>query len=106
MTILLDFILASVVVEAAFIVWLRLARGQAGALAGDMSNLGSGFLLVLAVRLAWSNTSAFLVIALIMAAGVVHAVVMTRRLRTSEPAKEKAPRFEAPVAARQAKPPY
>jgi hypothetical protein len=107
MTILiLDFILACVAVEAAFIVWLRYSRGQASALPGDFVNIGSGFCLMLAVRLAWTNTSASLVIALIMATGIVHAIEMFRRLRKSEPAKEKAPRFEAPVAASEAKPPY
>jgi hypothetical protein len=103
---LLDFILAFVAVEAAFIVWLRWSRGQANALPGDIMNLGSGFCLMLAVRLAWTNTSGLAVIALVTAAGVVHAVEMTRRLRTSEPAKEQAPRFEAPAAATEAKPPY
>jgi hypothetical protein len=101
---LLDFILVFVTVEAAFIVWRRYSRGEASALPGDLLNLGSGFCLMLAVRLAWTNTSAFLVIALVTAAGIVHAVEMTRRL--GRPAKEKAPRYEAPAVASEAKPPY
>jgi hypothetical protein len=80
---LLDFILAFVAVEAVFIVWLRWSRGQAGSLPGDILNLGSGFCLMLAVRLAWTNTSAVAVIALVTVAGLVHAVEMTRRLRAS-----------------------
>ncbi len=99
---LLDFILVFVVVEAAFIVWRRYSRGQASALPGDLLNLGSGFFLMLAVRLAWTNTSALLVIALVTAAGIVHAVEMTRRLKSGAPANEKAPRYEAPVAASEA----
>ena len=97
---LLDFILAFVAVEAAFIVWLRYRRGQAGALPGDILNLGSGFCLMLAVRLAWTNTSALAVIALVTAAGVVHAIEMTRRLRTGGPAKEKAPCSRRPLRRR------
>jgi hypothetical protein len=86
-TLLLDFILVFVVAEAAFIVWRRMSRGEASALPGDLLNLGSGVCLMLAVRLAWTNTSGFLVIALVTAAGVVHAVEMTRRLRSAGPAK-------------------
>jgi hypothetical protein len=106
MTLLLDFILALVAVEAVFIVWLRYSRGQMHALPGDMSNLGAGFCLMLAVRLAWTNTSALSIIGLVMVAGAVHVVEMTRRFRRGELAKEKAPRFEAPATATEAKPPY
>jgi hypothetical protein len=84
---LLDFILAFVAAEAAFIVWRRTSRGEASALPGDLLTLGSGFCLMLAVRLAWTNTSAVLVIALVTAAGVVHAIEMMRRLKGAGPAK-------------------
>jgi hypothetical protein len=103
---LLDFILVFVTVEAAFIVWRRTSRGQARALPGDLLNLGSGFCLMLAVRLAWTNTSALAVIALVTVAGVVHAVEITRRFRRSDAAQKKAPIFGAPVAASETEPPY
>ncbi len=81
MTLLLDFIIAVVVIEAAALSWWRYGRGEASAIPGDLLNLGSGFCLMLAVRLAWTNSSALLVIALVTLAGAVHVFDMKRRLR-------------------------
>lgn len=81
MTLLLDMLVAFVAVEAAVLAWWRHARGEANAIAGDLLYLGSGFCLMLAVRLAWTNSSALLVIALVTLAGAVHVFDLKRRLR-------------------------
>ncbi len=75
----LDIIIAFVVIETAAIAWRRYSRGEMSAFPGDLGYLGSGFLLMLAVRLAWTNESAALVMVLITLAGIVHAFVMIRR---------------------------
>ena len=106
MTTLLDIIIAFVVIEAGVIAWRRYARGEAGEVPADLANLGSGFCLMLAVRLAWTQSSAFLVILLVTLAGVAHVFDMMRRFRTSGPAKEKAPRLGAPVEASESEPRY
>ena len=91
MTLLLDIMLLLVGLEAAAVVWLRFKRGELRALPGDFVSVGSGFCLMLAVRIAWTNSSAIAVILLISLAGVVHAFDMTRRLGAAEPAQKKAP---------------
>jgi hypothetical protein len=103
MTVLLDIILFFVVIEAATIVWRRYARGEASALPGDLANICSGFCLMLAVRLAWTNVSALLVILLVTMAGVAHAFDLARRFRKDGRSIETAPRLKAPVS--EAKPP-
>ncbi len=106
MTVLLDIILAFVVVEAGVIMWWRYARGEASEIPGDLAYLSSGFCLMLAVRLAWTNTSALLVILLVTLAGGVHVLDMIKRFRRVDPAKKKAPRLGAPLPAAETKPPY
>ena len=106
MTILLDIIIVFVVVEAGVIAWRRFARGEAGELPGDLANLGSGFCLMLAVRIAWTNSSALLVILLVTLAGLAHVFDMTKRFRAAGPAQKKAPRLGAPATASQPEPPY
>jgi hypothetical protein len=81
MTILLDFLIAFVVIEIAAVAWRRYRRGEIGAFPNDLAHLGSGFFLMLAVRLAWTQESALLVIVLVTLAGVVHAFDMIRRFR-------------------------
>jgi len=99
MTVLLDIIIAFVVVEAGVIIWRGYARGETSELAGDLVNLASGFCLMLAVRIAWTNSSALLVILLVTLAGMAHAFDMMKRFRARESAQKKAPRFEAPGTA-------
>ncbi len=106
MTVLLDIIIAFVVIEAAIVIWRRFARGEAGELPGDLANLGSGFCLMLAVRLAWTNTSALLVILLVTLAGASHVLDMMKRFRPVEPAQKKAPQMGAPATASEPKQPY
>ena len=106
MTALLDIIIAFVVIEIGVVIWRRLARGEASELAGDLANLGSGFCLMLAVRLAWTNTSALLVILLVTLAGGSHVLDMMKRFRAVDPAKKKAPGLGAPLSAAETKPPY
>ncbi len=106
MTTRLDIIIAFVVIEAGVIAWRRYARGEANEVPADLANLGSGFCLMLAVRLAWTQSSGFLVILLVTSAGAAHVFDMMRRFRASEPRNEKAPRFEAPVEASDSEPPY
>ncbi len=106
MTVLLDIIIAFVVIETGIVIWRRLARGEAGELLGDLANLGSGVCLMLAVRLAWTNTSALLVIFLVTLAGLSHVLDMRRRFRTVEPAQKKAPQMGAPTTASELEPPY
>jgi hypothetical protein len=106
MTVLLDIILVLVVIEAAGVVWRRYARGEASALAGDLANLGSGFFLMLAVRIAWTNYSALLVILLITLAGASHAYDLMRRFRKDGAAQKKAPQFGAPATSPEEMPPY
>jgi Flp pilus assembly protein TadB len=94
-----------VVLEAGFITWRRYARGEASEIPGDLAYLSSGFCLMIAVRLAWTNSSAILVILLVTLAGAVHVFDMIRRFRTAETEK-KAPQLGAPATAEpeQAKP--
>ncbi len=106
MTILLDIIILFVVVEAGVIVWRRYARGEASEIPGDVAYLGSGLCLMLAVRVAWTNSSALLVILLVTLAGAVHVFDVIRRFRASDTAQKKAPRFGAPAAASEPNPPY
>ena len=106
MTTLLDIILAFVVIETSVIVWRRLARGEASELPSDLAYLGSGFFLMLAVRLAWTNTSALLVIVLVTLAGGAHVLDMMRRFRAVDAAKKKAPHLGTPLSAAETKPPY
>ena len=96
MSVLLDIILVLVVIEAAVVIWLRSARGEGAALPADLANLGSGFCLMLAVRLAWANASALLVILLVTLAGAAHVLDMMRRFRAGDGAQKKAPRLGAP----------
>ena len=96
MTILLDIIILFVVVEAGVIIWRRYARGEASEIPGDIAYLGSGFSLMLAVRVAWTNSSALLVILLVTLAGAAHVFDMIRRFRASGLAQKKAPQFGAP----------
>jgi hypothetical protein len=84
MTILLDLIILFVVVEAGVIMWRRYARGEAHEIPGDLAFLGSGFCLMLAVRFAWANTSALLVILLVTLAGAAHVFDLIRRFRGSD----------------------
>jgi len=106
MTVLLDIIIAFVAIEAALIVWRRYARGEASEISGDLSYLGSGFCLMLAVRVAWTHSSALLVILLVTVAGAAHGLDMTRRFRASDAAQKKAPRIGAPAKASEPEPPY
>lgn len=106
MTILLDIIILFVVVEAGVIIWRRYARGEASEIPGDLAYLGSGFCLMLAVRVAWTNSAAILVILLVTLAGVAHVFDMIRRFRASDSTQKKAPRFGTPATASEPKPPY
>ena len=106
MTVLLDIIIAFVVIEASIIVWRRYARGEASKISGDLAYLASGFCLMLAVRIAWTNSSALLVILLVTLAGAAHVFDMMRRFSASDTAQKKAPRFGAPAKASEPEPPY
>jgi len=106
MTTLLDIIILFVVVEAAVLIWRRYARGEASEIPGDLAYLCSGFCLMLAVRVAWTNFSALLVILLVTLAGAAHVVDMIRRFRASDPTQKKASQFGAPAAESESKPPY
>ncbi len=106
MTILLDIIILFVVLEAAVIIWRRYARGEASEIPGDLMYLGSGFFLMLAVRIAWTNSSALLVIFLVTLAGAAHVFDIMRRFRASDMAQKRAPRFGTPVEASEPEPPY
>ncbi len=106
MTVLLDIILVLVVIEAAAIARWRFGRGEASEIRGDMAYLCSGFCLMLAVRLAWTNSSALLVILLVTIAGAAHVIDMVRRFRTAGAEIKKAPQFGAPVTASKPNPPY
>ncbi len=106
MTILLDILILFVVVEAGVVAWRRLARGEANELQGDLANLGSGLCFMLAVRIAWTNSSALLVILLVTLAGVSHVFDMRRRFRAADDAEKKAPRFGAPATAAEPKSPH
>ncbi len=105
MTVLLDIIIAFVVIEAGVITWRRYARGETKELPGDLANLGSGFCLMLAVRVAWTGSFGFLVIVLVTLAGAAHVFDMARRFRGPMITK-KAPRLGAPATASETKPPY
>jgi positive regulator of sigma E activity len=96
MTILLDLIILFVLVEAGVIMWRRYARGEASEIPGDLAYLGSGFCLMLAVRVAWTNTSALLVILLVTLAGLVHVFDMIRRFRVSDETQKGRPSLERP----------
>ena len=96
MTILLDLIILFVVVEAGVIIWRRYARGETSELPGDLANLGWGFCLMLAVRVAWTNSSALLVILLVTLAGAAHVFDMMRRFRAPETAQKRRPSLERP----------
>ena len=87
MTVLLDLLIVFVVVEAAVLIWRRFARGEANELPGDLANLSSGFFLMLAVRIAWTNSSALLVILLVTLAGAGHVLDMTKRFRAAKPTR-------------------
>jgi chromate transport protein ChrA len=106
MTILLDIIILFVVVEACVIIWRRYARGEASEIPSDLAYLGAGFFLMLAVRVAWTNASALLVILLVTLAGAAHVFDMIRRFRASDSTQKKAPQFGAPVTGSEPKPPY
>ena len=106
MTILLDIITLFVVVEAGVIIWRRYARGEASEIPADLAYLGSGFCLMLAVRVAWTNSSALLVILLVTMAGAAHVFDMIRRFRASGSTQKKAPRSGAPATASEPNPPY
>jgi hypothetical protein len=99
MTILLDIIILFVIVEAGVIIWRRYAREEAAELPGDLANLGSGLCLMLAVRVAWTNSFPLLVILLVTLAGAAHVVDMVRRFRAQDTAQKKAPRIGAPATA-------
>ena len=96
MAVLLDVIILFVVVEAGVIIWRRFARGEASEIPGDLAYLGSGFCLMLAVRVAWTNSSALLVIILVTLAGAVHVFDMIRRFRAPDKARKGRPGFERP----------
>ena len=96
MTTLLDIIILFVVVEAAVLIWRRYARGEASEIPGDLAYLGSGFCLMLAVRVAWTNSSALLVILLVTLAGAAHVFDMIRRFRASDTAQKGRPSLERP----------
>ena len=106
MTILLDLIILFVVVEAGVIIWRRYARDEASEILGDLTYLGSGFCLMIAVRIAWTNSSAILVILLVTLAGAAHVFDMIRRFRETGLTQKKAPQFGAPATASEPKPPY
>ena len=82
MTVLLDIIIVLVLAETGVIVWQRFSRGEASELPFDLANLASGLCLMLAVRLAWTNSPGFLVILLVTLAGVAHAFDMARHFQT------------------------
>ena len=96
MTILLDIIILFVVAEAGVIIWRRFARGEASEIPGDLAYLGSGFSLMLAVRVAWTNSSALLVILLVTLAGAAHVFDMIRRFRVSDTTQKGRPTLERP----------
>jgi hypothetical protein len=96
MTILLDLIILFVVIEAGVIIWRRYARGEASEIPGDLAYLGSGFCLMVAVRIAWTNSSALLVILLVTLAGAVHVFDMIRRFRAPDKAQKGRPSLERP----------
>ena len=76
MTLLLDIIIMFVVVEAGVITWRRYARGEASEIPGDLAYLSSGFCLMIAVRVALTNSSSLLVILLVTLAGAAHVLDM------------------------------
>jgi hypothetical protein len=96
MTILLDIIILFVVVEAVVVIWRRYARGEASEIPGDLAFLGSGFCLMLAVRIAWTNSSALLVILLVTLAGASHVFDIIRRFRVSDATQKGRPGLERP----------
>ncbi|MBT3070339.1 hypothetical protein KKP04_05595 [Rhodomicrobium sp. Az07] len=82
MTTLLDIILVLVVLEAAVIAAFRVRNNEASAIPADLAYLGSGFFLMLAVRLAWTESSpVFPVLALVTLAGISHVFDIVRRFR-------------------------
>ncbi|MFT4079802.1 hypothetical protein [Rhodomicrobium lacus] len=82
MTTLLDIILVLVLVESAVIAAFRFRRNEASAIPSDLAYLASGFFLMLAVRLAWTETSPLLpVLALVTLAGISHVFDMVKRFR-------------------------
>lgn len=80
MTVLLDIILFLVVVEAAAIIGVRAVNGEMSELPQDLAIVGSGLLLMVAVRLAWMNSSALLILLLLAAGGAIHGYGMLKRL--------------------------
>jgi len=89
MTTLLNIILVVVVAEAAFLVALRLRSDKASEIPSDLAYLGAGFFLILAVRVAWSETSPVLpVLALLTLGGASHIVDVIRRFRKPSDAAE------------------
>ena len=95
MTVLLDIIIVMVIVETGVIIWRRSSRGEAAELPGDLTNLASGICLILAVRIAWTNSSALLVILLVTLGGVAHAFDMAKRFYGPGIARKKTPQFGA-----------
>ena len=95
MTVFLDIIIVFVIVETGVIVWRRFSRGEAAELPGDLASLASGLCLILAVRIAWTNSSALLVILLVTLAGVAHAFDMARRFYAPGIGRKKTPQFGA-----------
>jgi hypothetical protein len=96
MTILLDLLILFVVVEAGVLTWRRYRRGEASEIPGDLAFLGSGFCLMLAVRIAWTNSSALLVILLVTLAGAAHVFDIIRRFRVSDTSQKRRPSLERP----------
>jgi uncharacterized membrane protein len=86
MTVLLDIIIMFVVVEAGVVIWRRYSRGEASEIPGDLAYLSSGFCLMIAVRVALTNSSPLLVILLVTLAGAAHVLDMMRRFRASDTA--------------------
>lgn len=84
MTTLLDIILVLVVAEAGLLAALRVRNNEASAITSDLAYLASGFFLMLAVRLAWTELSPVLpVLALVTLAGISHIFDIVRRFRKS-----------------------
>jgi len=104
MTVLLDIIIMFVVLEAGVIIWRRYARGEANEIPGDLAYLSSGFCLMIAVRVALTNSSSLLVILLVTLAGAAHVLDMMRRFRALDAVQKKAPRFGAPATALEPEP--